>query len=97
VQAVTASGKVAFEGAIAFDRALLGYGRVAFDETVAHWNESLKAKTVRELLAAQSAFAKSRYETVAGQGRELFELTRAQITNAVAPLHELVSGVNKAA
>jgi phasin family protein len=97
VQAFAASGKAAFDGVIAYDKAVLGYTRVAFDDTVAHVRNTLALKNVNELFEAQQAFAKSRYETVAAQGKELVELTRAQVEATVAPLRDAVPAFNKAA
>jgi hypothetical protein len=97
VQAVTASGKAAFEGVIAFDKAVLDYTRVALDDTLAHFRTAFDLRDVNALLEANQAFAKSRYETVAAQGRELAELTKAQVENTVAPLREIVPTLDKAA
>jgi hypothetical protein len=97
VQAVAASGKAAFEGVIAFEKALLGYTRVAFDDTVAHLSAALEARNVAELYEGQKSFVQTRYATVTEQSRELADLTRAQLENTVAPLRELAPGLNKAA
>jgi phasin family protein len=88
--AVAASGKATLEGVIAIDEALLGYTRVAFDDTVAHWREALKAKNVADLLELQKQFAQGRYETVSEQGRELVDLTREQVEKSWSPLREFV-------
>jgi phasin family protein len=96
VQAFAASGKAAFEGVIAYDKAVLGYTRVAFDDTVAHLRSALALKDVKELFEAHQAFAKSRYETVAAQGKELAELTRSQVEATVAPLRDAVPALKVA-
>jgi phasin family protein len=96
-EAAAASGKATLEGVITVDEALLGYTRVAFDDTVAHWREALKAKNVADLVEQQKRFVEGRYETVSNQGRELVELTREQIEKSLSPLREFAPGEAKAA
>lgn len=88
--ATFAASRKAVEGVIAVDKALLGYVRDAASSYGDLGKETFRAKNVDELINLYAANAHARVEANAANAREVVELTKDKVTEAYAPVKEVL-------
>ena len=93
------AGKNAIEGIVEVDKALLGYAKTSFDGYVALGKETMRAKSLEDVIDLHTAHAHERIEANAANAREVVELTRDKAKLAYAPVKEVIETYrpNKAA
>ncbi|MEO0678903.1 MAG: phasin family protein [Pseudomonadota bacterium] len=97
--ALTAASRSAVMGVWEVDKALFGYARDAVRGYVDLGRETLRAKSLSDMLDLHAAKAHSRIEATVANTREIVELTREKAQEAYAPIKEVVDAYrpNKAA
>lgn len=90
IGATFAASRKAVEGVIAVDKALLGYARDAASSYVELGKETIRAKNVDELINLYAANAHARVEASAANAREVVELTKDKVTEAYAPVKDVL-------
>lgn len=98
--ALTASSRLAFQGAVAVDKAVLGYATEAVKSYADLGRQSVSAKTVNDLVDLHVAHAHNRIEKNAANTREVLDMAQSKAKEAYAPVKVALSAYkvgNKAA
>ena len=84
------AGRKTIEGMIEVDKALYGYAKDAVGSYATLSKETMKAKSINDVIDLHVASAHARVEANAANTREVIEMTREKIQDAYAPVKEVI-------
>jgi hypothetical protein len=92
-EALSVAGKTAFEGFVAFNTQVLDFTQALVNDRIATLKSALEAKSVKDVVAAETAFARRTYASTVSHVQTLGGIARQSATETMKPVSKVVSDV----